>query len=76
MAKRDLFLEAKIGLVMKLHKISRADAVAEIARMDAVRRVEDLRVRKSMPRGGNPSAALAPREEHEFMSAEEFFKGV
>lgn len=76
MAKKDMFLETKIGLVMKVRKMSRPAAVAEIAHMDAVRRVEDLRVRKSMPRGGNPSAALAPREEHEFMSAEEFFKGV
>lgn len=77
MAKRDVFKEVKIGLVMKLHKISRDAAVAEIARMDAERRAEEGKGKKvALRRGGSLSQDLVPEEYDEFMSAEEFFKGV
>jgi len=76
MAKMNLFLETKIGLVMKLRKLSRAAAVAELARMGATLRTEKRQTRMAQRRGVCPSNALVPQEEHEFMSAEEFFKDV
>jgi len=77
MAKKDRFEEVKIRLVMKVRKMSRPAAVAEIARMDAERLAERKREEKDRSVGVNPSAALVSQEDMDdgLLSAEDFFRG-
>jgi len=77
MMKKAKIDEVKIKLVMKLRKMSRPAAVAEIARMDAERLAERKREEKDRSGVVNPSAALVSQEDmdDELLSAEDFFRG-
>lgn len=77
MAKKDKFGEMKIKLVMKLRRMSRAAAVAEIARMDAARKKAETKGAcgengvGDIYRSGGHMVGIADADAG--MSAEEFF---
>jgi len=75
MAKKDKFNEVKIRLVMKLRKVSRREAEAEIARMDAAREAErkNATSEEDVLGGVDFAGALAAKHDSDFMTAEEFF---
>ena len=74
MKKTSRFNEAKIGMVMKLRRISREEAIAEINHS-----AEGRQTGETAPEGEPVSSRRCwrPRcEDPEMMSAEEFFMGV
>lgn len=76
MAKKDKFGEMKIKLVMKLRRMSRAAAVAEIARMDAARKKgEEARDEDDLSDALKPPVVRASGVGRRVLTAEEFFLG-
>lgn len=72
-AKKNLFDDVKIKMVMRLKNLSRAAAVAEIAKMDALHRktAEDARKAEESERTDRAKALVS--HEEDFLSAAEFF---
>lgn len=78
MAKKDKFVEMKIRLVMKLRRMSRAAAVAEIARMDAARKKAEgaeTRDEDDLFDAVEPSVVRASGAGRRPLTAEEFLLG-
>ena len=69
--RKDLFNEVKIKMVMKIYGLSRSEAVERIARC----REETAHNGNDGKSGGFgvKAGSIAPDDEEEFMSAEEFF---